>query len=127
MNAQVFSQRVRPTRAFQPHGGKVLIEKAGYISAKERIENIIAAGARLLQTRAEMYDFKEGEEIDEDFFDPTRSKGYDMADAFQDGLQVSERLKKAEREAVEKKKVLNDAKNDQYEQGSAISKVDDKK
>lgn len=62
--------------------GKNLVEKAGYIPAQARIENMILAGQRLIEHRKEMYDFSDGNDIDETFSDPTRSKNYDMSDAF---------------------------------------------
>ena len=62
--------------------GKNLVEKAGYIPAQARIENMILAGQRLVEHRKEMYDFSDGNDIDETFSDPTRSKNYDLADAF---------------------------------------------
>ena len=62
--------------------GKNLVEKAGYIPAQARIENMILAGQRLVEHRKEMYDFSDGNDIDESFTDPTRSKNYDMSDAF---------------------------------------------
>ena len=37
--------------------GKRLVEKAGYIPAKDRIENMILAGQRLIEHRMSMYDF----------------------------------------------------------------------
>lgn len=62
--------------------GKKLVERAGYIPAQARIENMILAGQRLIEHRKEMYDFSDGNDIDETFSDPTRSKNYDMTDAF---------------------------------------------
>ena len=62
--------------------GKNLVEKAGYIPAQARIENMILAGQRLIEHRKELYDFSDGKDIDENFTDPTRSKNYDMSDAF---------------------------------------------
>ena len=61
--------------------GKRLVEKSGYIPAKDRIENMILAGQRLIEHRMSMYDFNSDKELDEDFYDPTRSKNFDMADA----------------------------------------------
>ena len=43
---------------------------------------MILAGQRLVEHRKEMYDFSDGNDIDESFTDPTRSKNYDMSDAF---------------------------------------------
>lgn len=62
--------------------GKNLVEKAGYIPAQARIENMILAGQRLIEHRKELYDFSDGKDIDDTFSDPTRSKNYDMSDAF---------------------------------------------
>lgn len=75
--------------------GEVLVEKAGYIPAKVRIENMILAGQRLVEHRREMYDF-DGEDIDESFSDPTRSKNFDMADAFIMSEVVKNNLKQKE-------------------------------
>lgn len=63
------------------NSGPNLVERAGYIPAQVRIENMMAAGQRLIAHRAEMYDFKNMSEIDENFIDPTRSKNFDLADA----------------------------------------------
>lgn len=96
---EIYTHYKRPPRAYQPHGGKVLLERQGYVSAKDRIEAIMEAGKRLIMTRGEQFDFKEGEEIDEDYYDPTRSKGYDMVDAFRDGIALEERFKEVQNKA----------------------------
>lgn len=79
-----------------------LVEVAGYIPAKQRIENLILAGERLVAWRKEQFDFNDGE-IDEDFEDPTRSKNYDIVDAKEDMEAIENRVytrrKKAEEEA----------------------------
>lgn len=100
----MYTQNVRPPRAFQKHGGRVLLERQGYVSAKDRIESIMMAGKRIIETRGFQYDFEPGKEIDEDYYDPTRSKGYDMVDAFRDGIALEERFKEV-RKRDEKKKV----------------------
>lgn len=87
------------------NSGETLVDRAGYISAQRRIENMIFAGQRLVQSRRESFDFPDGK-IDESFQDPTRSKNYDMADATQDALKVRQSLqnradeRKAQEEAV---------------------------
>lgn len=73
--------------------GKRLVEKAGYIPAKDRIENMILAGQRLIEHRMSMYDFDSNKELDESFYDPTRSKNFDMADAFQMQQNVENNIK----------------------------------
>lgn len=79
------------TKKTDPIGGEKLVEKAGYIPAKQRIEALLYAGQRLKVARAELYDFRDGEEVDEDYFDPTRSRGFDPADATQmmNGLEAN--------------------------------------
>ena len=72
------------------------VEKAGYIPAQARIENMMLAGQRLVAHRAEMYDFKELKDIDESFTDPTRSKNFDMADASQFALNLDQKQKAQE-------------------------------
>lgn len=76
--------------------GKRLIEKAGYIPAKDRIENMILAGQRLIEHRMSMYDFDSNKEFDESYYDPTRSKNFDMADAFQMKQNVENNIKQKE-------------------------------
>lgn len=61
-------------------GGERLVETAGYVSAQKRIESIIAAGRRLIESRSEQYDLV-GDQDDDDFFDPTRRKNFDLVDA----------------------------------------------
>lgn len=95
----------------EKNSGEKLVEVAGYITAQQRIELILSAGRRLNEYRKEQFDFHEGK-IDEDFFDPTRTKNYDIADGFQDGLTLKSRIKEssllreaainAEKEAAEK-------------------------
>lgn len=91
----------RPERILEKGGGVSAVERAGYISAKSRIENIMAAGERLASYRKATYDFEDGE-IDENFIDKTREKGYDLADAFQDQERLNE---KSERFVSEVEKV----------------------
>lgn len=86
--------------------GKTSVDRAGYISAQKRIENIMYAGQRLVQARREMFDF-EGDKFDPSFSDPTRNKNYDMADAFQDGLINQERLAKAKRDLLVQREASN--------------------
>lgn len=100
-----FTKYNRPPKQFERGGGEILVERAGYISAQMRIENLILAGLRLQQYRDEHYDFT-GEEIDDNFIDPTRRKSYDWAEAFQQSLELAEKMK-AQREAKKKKKPVD--------------------
>ena len=86
----------RIDRPGEINSGPILVERAGYIPARIQIENLINAGHRLKEHRAEMYDFTELSKIDLNFYDPTRSKNFDIADAFQIKQQVEARLKASE-------------------------------
>ncbi|QXP07942.1 MAG: hypothetical protein [Arizlama microvirus] len=79
-----------------------MTETAGYVSAKSRIESIIQAGETLLRYRQENYDFGEKIPIDDNYFDVTRSKNFDMADASQMAMDVEARLHQQKREAASK-------------------------
>jgi len=61
--------------------GKCIVEKAGYIPTKHRIENMILAGQRLVAYRASQFDFATEQDIDENFDDVTRRQNFDLADA----------------------------------------------
>jgi len=63
--------------------GKSKVETAGYIPAEVRIGQMIDAGMRLRQSRAEMFDVPPGMDVDIDdvAIDPTRIGNFDMADA----------------------------------------------
>lgn len=101
------------------NSGKSQTEKAGYIPAKIRIENMMLAGQRLVAHRAEMYDFGTGVEPDEDYpIDPTRSKNFDMSDAFvmseaiKNNVRQRELLKASQTVPDASGEVLNDKKGD---------------
>lgn len=79
--------------------GERKVETAGFIDVRTRINNMMLAGQRLIQSRKEMYDF-EGE-VDEDFIDPTRNHGYDMADASQELLRMERDIKASQKAAKE--------------------------
>jgi len=72
--------------------GKRIVETAGYVSAKQRIESLISAGMRLRAYRVSQFDYPDLKSIDENFNDPTRRKGYDLADATQDKLALEARM-----------------------------------
>lgn len=97
------------------NSGEVIVETAGYVPAEKKILDMIRAGERLKRTRAEEFDFAEGQEVPDDFIDPTRSPNFDIADASIMTRGAEKRLdeqvesKKAEArkraaEAAEKKK-----------------------
>lgn len=89
---QIYTKWKRPERIKEKNTGKYLVEIGGYEPPKIKIENMINAGIRLKNTRKEQFDFASNDNVDESFIDPTRHKDYDIADAFQDSLEVKERL-----------------------------------
>jgi len=70
----------RNKRVYEKPSGKSGVETAGYIPAKQKIESFFLAGARLIQSRKEQYDFPPGTEPDENYYDPTRNKWLDRVD-----------------------------------------------
>lgn len=94
----------------QEGGGELITEQAGYVPPQVQIENMIMAGQRLNASRAEMYDTMEVYE--EPDIDPTRSPGFDLADAsaMKQGLinkvknNKNVQTKPAEEETVEENK-----------------------
>lgn len=107
----------------EQNSGELKVERSGYISAETRITNLMLAGQRLVQSRKEAYDFPDGK-IDTDFYDPTRKKGYDLAEAFQDNLSVQDRLKASQTaqeqrtEAEKAKKGVDDSKTEKVVEDS---------
>lgn len=105
-------------------GGKIITESAGYIPPKIQIEQMIMAGQRLDLARKEQFDFGPDDEIDEDYVDPTREPGFDLADASQlasetamrlrqqeekpSAMEKAEKEKKASEEASQEKKSASD-------------------
>lgn len=81
----------------EENSGESLVEKAGYVSAQKRIENLILAGHRLQEYRKSQFDFESEQELDEDFSDPTRAKNFDLADGFQLEYYTNQKLKAQER------------------------------
>jgi len=90
----------------EKHNGERIVETAGHMTNKQKIESILDAGKRLVEYRKQQFDFED--EIDENFSDPTRSKNFDMADATILGRDAKNRLeaqKKAYNDKLEADKV----------------------
>jgi len=97
-----YNQKEFP-KIFFPIDKTEKVEKAGYLSTKQRVETMLLAGQRLMQSRREMYDFQQGEEPDDNFEDPTRTQGFDMADATQIALEIQNKAILQAKRANEKK------------------------
>lgn len=74
-----------PYNAGEPTGeinsGEIIIETAGYVSAEDRITSLLLAGKRLEESRKAMYDYMPDDDLNEDRYDPTRDKDFDIVDA----------------------------------------------
>lgn len=92
-------------------GGISKTEMTGYIPLDKFIGQIIEAGHRLIEKRTaeNYYHFPQGEEVDLSFNDPTQSKGYDPADAFQDNLAAQSRINRLKDEYIS---IIEKAKKD---------------
>jgi len=99
----------RPKVQPEKNSGKSKTEKAGYIPAKRRIEDMILAGKRLDLARKEQFDFEIGKDRDGEI-DPFRRPGVDLAEVSQARRQVRARYKAAQadkRASLELKKAAD--------------------
>ena len=64
----------------EKNSGELLTEQAGYVPADVKILNMIEAGERLRDSRLG-YEFEDEQSVPDDYYDPTRESGFDMADA----------------------------------------------
>jgi len=104
----------------EKNDGELIVEIGSYIPAKQQIESFIQSGRNLQAARQGRYDF-EGE-VDEDFTDPTRSPGFDMADASQLLLQAEANISEARRIAEANAKAEKVSKEGS---GNALIKADE--
>ena len=73
------------------NSGELITEQAGYQPAAIKILNMIEAGERLRDTRMG-YEFDDEKSVPDDYFDPTRDPGFDMADASAMSAEVLHRM-----------------------------------
>ena len=94
---EIYTQRKRPPKKqfveskFEP----CRTEQAGYVPPRIQIENFMIRGQQLANYRNQ-FDFKSEDDLDMYYQDPTRMRGFDMADATQLELQLEERKRLAE-------------------------------
>ena len=105
----------RPNLVEEVNDGKSKVETAGYVPAEVQIMDMLSAGIRLNEYRKDRFDFAADEVVPDDFIDPTRSPGFDLADASIIGRDVDSRLKEAKRlideaEAAKEKEVVEEKK-----------------
>jgi len=84
-----YSQYDRPEKVcYENNSGEILVERGQSIPVKQRVEEFLSAGRRLMQVRQEQYDFAPGTPVDENAYDPTRRLDYDIAEASQTMLSL---------------------------------------
>lgn len=87
--------------------GERITESAGYIPTNVRVQEMVAAGQRLVDYRKGHYDFPPGVEVSDkeeaEFNDPTRSANYDLADAARDTREVNARIRDARERSVKER------------------------
>ncbi|MEM4391963.1 MAG: hypothetical protein QXG67_04170 [Candidatus Nitrosotenuis sp.] len=98
-----YTQFERPEKVdVEKNSGELLVEKGGYIPMKRQIEQFMSSGERLASARKVMslgYDFAPGENVDENYYDPTREPGFDLADA----SAIAKALQDKERSSIKPK------------------------
>lgn len=94
------------TEAMKPD---TIVDPAGYVSPKKRIENLIRAGERLDQFRRENYDLGYEDEDDGTWEDPMRQPGLDLADVHRIRQAVRSRMQSASAKTEEEPKKDSEA------------------
>lgn len=105
-----YTQWNPPPNPKEVNSGEVIVETAGYVPAQTLIESMLEAGIRLQQGRG--FEFEQGEDIPDNYIDPTRSPGFDLADAAQISMSNLARLEEQANAAKKRKndKEVTDAK-----------------
>lgn len=108
---EFYTQWKRPKKVYvEINSGEIRVEKAGYISAQKRIENLILAGQRLVKSRSESYDFNG--EPDLEYVDISRSKNVDIVDIDHATEYLETKAKKASKDLTDKAKKKDVQKED---------------
>lgn len=120
-----YTQYERPEKKinYEVNSGEVIVEAQGYISAKDRIEALLDAGMRLKEYRKSQFDFQFDEEPDPDFVDPTRSPGYDLADASRDMQILDQKVKNAKMESDKNKKEAKNVKTNVEDNSNDVQPI----
>lgn len=100
-----YTQWRKPDRQFEKVDPVSVVETSGYIPSEIQIMDMLAAGRQLGEIRRERYDFGPGEDVPADYSDPTRSYGFDMADASAMGREARARIKASAAEAAAQAKL----------------------
>lgn len=73
----IYTPDKRPPEDHEVNSGVILVETAGYVPAEVRIREMIDAGQRLMEARADAYDFRYGESVPDDYVNPLHDRGLD--------------------------------------------------
>ena len=123
-----YTKYKRPEKFFEINSGEVIVESAGVVPTRKRVEGMILAGMRLDAMRGELYDAVDERVVDSDIdVDPTRSPGYDIFDAVQDAKAVGAKLRmqeKANRKAKEEAEAVAEAGKVSSHEGKIDDEVD---
>lgn len=95
---------IKNERVGEVNSGEIMVERSGYVPAREQVESFIDSGKRLQDFRKGRYDMEPGYKGDpEEVYDYTRDPNFDMADATQMGYAVKQRIRLQEAAEVAKK------------------------
>lgn len=98
MKTKFYTQYSRPSKDdfLERPCHEDLVEKAGYVPPHVLIESFMIAGRRL-QAHRQQFDFSSDEDLDLYYSDPTRRLDYDLADATQEELRLTQMFKDAKK------------------------------
>lgn len=120
----IYSKLNRPPSVKEHFSKPSKTETAGYIPARQQVENLLLAGARLDEYRKNQYDFAEGQPVEDGFDVPlVRKPGVDLADIHQEKMRLDIRLQKQEKERREK---IETAKKQAKEELQTLRKLQEK-
>lgn len=89
----------RPVYDGQIMDDETIVETAGFIPMKKRIENLMLAGQRLVTARTEQFDFPDGLDDGQEI-DPIRVPSTDLAEISMALQKVTRNLETAQKEAA---------------------------
>ena len=108
----------------QENHGRIIVERAGYVSARSQIRNMMLAGQRLNEFRRGAYEFGELKDVPDDYLDKTRNPGFDPVDADRMMDELHEKSTIAVLEHLKKEKEKKDAERRNSEDSGKSDKGD---
>lgn len=115
---------LRPVVKKEKIKGGRKVQVVGYIPLAKRISDMVACGIRLKQAREELFDIPASSEVDDDEIqlDPTRSPGFDMADASVMARDLKARIKSARGQKTASGEVSGSKETKSAEQTASVRK-----